>query len=84
MMLTSSILTPVTISDKPFLVEPYASTRAEEMARVPWNGEQKQAFQKMRFEAQRRYYRERYPSASFDLIKLDDCPVLAEFGGKAA
>lgn len=72
---TSSILTPVSSSDEPFLVELYASTRAQEMALVPWNGEQKRAFLQMQFEAQDRYYRERYPNASFDLIRFDDCPV---------
>jgi hypothetical protein len=70
-----STLTPVSSSDEPFLVELYASTRAEEMALVPWNGEQKHQFLQMQFEAQNRYYRERYPNASFDLIKLNDCPV---------
>ena len=71
----SSILTPVSSSDEHFLVELYASTRAEEMALVPWSGEQKRAFLQMQFEAQDQYYRERYPNASFDLIKFDDRPV---------
>lgn len=79
-----STLTPVSSSDEPFLVELYASTRAEEMTLVPWNDEQKRLFLQMQFEAQNRYYRERYPNASFDLIKLDDSPVgrlyLAELG----
>ena len=71
----SSILKPVTSSDEPFLVELYASTRAAEMALVPWSGEQKKAFLGMQFEAQDKYYRERYPDGSFNLIKLNDCPV---------
>ena len=71
----STNLTPVSSSDEPFLVELYASTRAEEMALVPWSGEQKQAFLQIQFEAQNQYYRERYPNASFDLIKLNDHPV---------
>ncbi len=77
MMSASSILTPVSISDsdKSFLVELYASTRSEEMALVPWNNEQKETFLQMQFEAQNQYYRERYPNASFDLIKLEDNPV---------
>ncbi|HSK72348.1 MAG TPA: GNAT family N-acetyltransferase [Pyrinomonadaceae bacterium] len=75
MIPASSILTPVSNSDEAFLVELYASTRAEEMALVPWSGEQKQAFLRMQFEAQDQYYRERYPNASFDLIKLNDHPV---------
>lgn len=70
-----STLTPVSSSDEPFLVELYASTRAEEMTLVPWSSEQKQAFLQMQFEAQNSYYRERYPNASFDLIKFNDSPV---------
>jgi hypothetical protein len=68
-------LVSITKSDEQFLTELYASTRAAEMAIVPWNGEQKRAFLKMQFEAQDRYYRERYPNASFEIIKLDDRPV---------
>lgn len=75
MIPATSTLTPVSSSDEPFLVELYSSTRAEEMALVPWDGEQKQAFLQMQFEAQNRYYRERYPNASFDLIKFNDSPV---------
>lgn len=45
------------------------------MKLVPWSSEQKQAFLQMQFEAQGRYYRERYPNASFNLIKLDERPV---------
>lgn len=75
MIPASSILTRVSDSDEAFLVELYASTRAEEMALVPWSCEQKQSFLRMQFEAQNHYYRERYPTASFDLIKLNDQPV---------
>ena len=70
-----STLTPVSSSDEPFLVELYASTRAEEMTLVPWSGEQKRLFLQMQFEVQNSYYRERYPNASFDLIKFNDSPV---------
>ena len=70
-----STLTPVSSSDEPFLVELYAATRAEEMKLVSWDGEQKHRFLQMQFEAQNRYYRERYPNASFDLIRFNDCPV---------
>src|SRR5215471_14895823 len=37
-------LRPVTESDDDFLLAVYASTRAEEMARVPWTAEQKEEF----------------------------------------
>lgn len=68
-------LVSITESDAMFLMELYASTRSQEMAIVPWSGDQKRAFLKMQFEAQDRFYRERYPNASFEIIKLDDRPV---------
>lgn len=68
-------LVSITKSDEQFLTELYASTRAAEMAIAPWNEEQKRAFLKMQFEAQDRYYRERYPNASFEIIKLNDQSV---------
>jgi ribosomal protein S18 acetylase RimI-like enzyme len=67
-----SVLTPISRSDEPFLLELYASTRAAEMALAPfWSAEQKLLFLQSQFAAQDRYYRERYPNASFHLIELD-------------
>jgi GNAT superfamily N-acetyltransferase len=57
--------------DLEFLFEVYASTREEELALVPWTAEQKDAFLKMQFAAQRNYYRERFPNAQYQLIVLD-------------
>ncbi len=74
-MPTLPVLASVTESDTAFLIELYASTRAAEMAIVPWTNDQKYAFLKMQFEAQDRYYRERYPNASFEIIKLKEHPV---------
>ena len=37
-------LRPETEADLPFLMQLYASTRAEELAAVPWSAEQKAAF----------------------------------------
>ena len=51
-MSASYSLTPVIELDEPFLIEFYASTRAEEMSVVRWSGEQKQAFLQSQFEAQ--------------------------------
>jgi hypothetical protein len=45
-------LRPVQEEDEALLLEIYASTRADEMALVPWNGAQKQAFLHMQFSAQ--------------------------------
>jgi ribosomal protein S18 acetylase RimI-like enzyme len=56
--------------DEPFLAKVYASTRAAEMARVPWSDEQRRAFLAMQHKAQHADYHGRYPGASFDLILL--------------
>jgi ribosomal protein S18 acetylase RimI-like enzyme len=53
----------------------YASTRAEELAVVPWDDAQKDAFVRMQFEAQDAWYREHYADASFDVIVVDGEPA---------
>lgn len=68
-------LRPVTAADDEFLLGVYASTRREELAQVAWTPEQKQAFLRMQFEAQRKEYDARYPDADYDLILLDGRPV---------
>jgi len=68
-------LRPVTEADDKFLLAVYASTRAEELARVPWAAEQKEAFLRMQFEAQKSHYAAQYPKASHDLICADGTPV---------
>src|SRR5215468_5725248 len=64
-------LRPVTESDEEFLLAVYASTRAEEMERVPWTAEQKDTFVKMQFAAQKSHYAASYPEANHDLIYVD-------------
>lgn len=71
----SSSLRPVAPDDEVFLFEVYASTRAEEMAVVPWNAEQKHAFLAMQFEAQTHSYQEQFPRADYNIILQDDVPV---------
>src|SRR5437762_72825 len=61
--------------DKSFLQALYASTRAEELANVPWTDEQKEAFCRMQFAAQHQHYQEHYVGASFDVIELDGQPI---------
>ncbi|MEY4532039.1 MAG: hypothetical protein RLZZ156_2762 [Deinococcota bacterium] len=53
----------------------YASSRAEELAVVPWTPEQKQTFLEQQFLAQRSHYYQHYQGATFDLILLDNVPV---------
>jgi ribosomal protein S18 acetylase RimI-like enzyme len=57
--------------DQAFLLEVYTTTRAEELALVPWTEDQRAAFVSMQFNAQDSYYRAEYPEASYQVI-LDD------------
>ena len=68
-------LRPIGSADEPFLVEVYASTRAEELAPVPWTDEQKAAFLREQFTFQHRYYQENYSGARFDVIERDGDPI---------
>lgn len=68
-------LRPITEADMPFLLELYASTRAHEMAMIPWTDEEKQQFLAMQFHAQHTYYIENYQEATFDLILWEDQPI---------
>ena len=53
----------------------YASTRTEELAVVPWNERQKDAFLRAQFDAQDAWWRENYGGASFDVIVVDGQPA---------
>jgi ribosomal protein S18 acetylase RimI-like enzyme len=60
-----------THDDLPFLCGLYASTRAEELAPVPWTEEQKAAFLAMQFQAQHAHYTQHYPTAQRLVILRD-------------
>ena len=64
-------LRPVGPDDYDFLVEVYGSTRADELALVPWTEEQREAFIKYQLNAQQEHYLKTYPSASHDIILSD-------------
>jgi ribosomal protein S18 acetylase RimI-like enzyme len=68
-------LRPVTASDDELLLSLYASTRAAELAQVPWSPEQKDAFVKMQYAAQKRHYAAEYPQASHQVICDGAIPV---------
>ena len=68
-------LRPVTEADEEFLFSVYASSRAEEMARVPWNAEQKAAFLRMQFTAQTQHYAAEHPEAAHEIICAAGTPV---------
>jgi ribosomal protein S18 acetylase RimI-like enzyme len=68
-------LRPVAPDDQPFLLSLYSSTRVDELAPVPWTGEQKQLFLSQQFHAQDVAYRDNYPDGSFSVIELDGVPI---------
>jgi ribosomal protein S18 acetylase RimI-like enzyme len=66
---------PVQAGDEHFLFIVYASTRMDELAQVPWNEAQREAFLQMQFNAQQTHYQRYYPDASHELILLRDEPI---------
>lgn len=61
-------LRPETPEDAAFLFRVYASTRAEEMAALPWDQAQKHAFLQMQFELQTIHYHGYYSNPSFEIV----------------
>jgi ribosomal protein S18 acetylase RimI-like enzyme len=68
-------LRPVAPDDEAFLYRVYASTRADEMAIVPWTDIQKEAFVRMQFRAQSAFYAEHFGGADFLVIERDGAPI---------
>lgn len=68
-------LRPVTPGDEPFLYRVYASTRAAEMAMVPWTEAEKEAFVQMQFRAQTAHYATYYADADFRVIARAGVPI---------
>src|SRR5688500_16344125 len=64
-------LRPVTKEDDPFLLEVYASTRAEELDQAEWQEGQKEVFVRWQFDLQRREYEARFPDSNYQLILID-------------
>lgn len=62
-------------SDTELLTTIYASTRAEELAHVQWSPEEKEAFVRMQFAAQDKFYHENYPGAEFLILLVQNEPV---------
>lgn len=61
--------------DSDFLLSVYSSSRADEMARVPWTEEQKTGFLKMQFAAQTTHYQAEHPAAAHEVIRVDGTPA---------
>ena len=61
--------------DEAFLREVYATTRAQELAVVPWSDEQREAFLRMQFDAQHLHYHSHFPDASYQIILNEAGPI---------
>jgi GNAT superfamily N-acetyltransferase len=68
-------LRPVSAADDDFILQVYASTREQELAQVPWSAEQKEAFVRMQYLAQKQHYAAEFPRASHDIIYAGETPV---------
>lgn len=68
-------LCPAGSEDEVFLYQVYASTRQEELAPLDWDDAQKEAFLRMQFAAQDRFYREQFAGADFLIILADRRPI---------
>jgi ribosomal protein S18 acetylase RimI-like enzyme len=65
----------VTAADQQFLRSLYASVREAELAMVPWSDAKKEAFVTVQFNAQTSHYTTKFPSARFDIIEINGCPI---------
>lgn len=66
---------PIEDSDQEFLLRVYASTRADELAVVPWTEKEKEDFVRFQFEAQHSHYQEHFPEAEYLILEVDSQPV---------
>lgn len=64
-------LRPSTPEDRDFLAAVYASTRAEELATVPFSADERAAFLEQQFTAQTLHYERHYFDTSFDVVLVD-------------
>ena len=68
-------LRPATDADRDLLLAAYASTRALELAQVPWTDDEKARFVAMQFEAQDSWYRQLHPDGEFLVVLRDDVAI---------
>src|SRR5215213_7051656 len=68
-------LRPVTPEDGRLLLDVYASTRADELAQIPWDEAQREAFLRMQLAARDRSYRMYYQGLEDSVILFEDRPA---------
>ena len=74
-MSESIVLRACGAQDDAFLQQVYASTRAEELARIGWDVPQQQAFLQMQYQAQRHSYLVQFPAAEYRIVQRDNADV---------
>lgn len=79
------VLRPAGASDYEELLRIYASTREAELAQVTWwDDEQKLAFCRAQYDAQKEEYDARFPEAEYDVIEVEGRTVGRVWVGRAA
>lgn len=68
-------LRPATNQDMDFLSKVYASTRRQELSQTGWSQDEVEAFLNIQFEVQRRFYKETFKNARFDIIETYGKPA---------
>jgi ribosomal protein S18 acetylase RimI-like enzyme len=68
-------LRPASSDDREFLFRLYASTRADEIAALGWPAAQQEAFLRMQFNAQQKWYETAYPGAEYQIIEMERQPI---------
>jgi ribosomal protein S18 acetylase RimI-like enzyme len=68
-------LRPVTAADERLLLDVYASTRADELAQIPWGEAQREAFLRMQLAARDRSYRMYYQGLDDSVILFENRPA---------
>ncbi len=68
-------LRTVTPADREILFQIYASTREDELAVVPFNDQEKNAFLRMQFAARERSYAERFPAKDHCVVERNGVPL---------
>lgn len=66
---------PINDNDLPFLQTLYGTTRAAELAMVPWSDDQKSNFIEMQFRAQHTYYQQQFSDADFNIVVKGDTAI---------
>ena len=61
--------------DQAFLFQLYASTRLHEIAGLGWPQAQQEAFLRMQFTAQQRWYDSAYPGSAQQIVERDGQPI---------